>query len=279
MRLHQAVWLYASLHGNDYARAYAKERLQLSEDARRVRDSKWLLNKGGVRLREQWRALPSPKRRRLLQETPDLSFPEGVDGILDERRRNLPRQKSVLESARELSATDMTSPDVADKVVRMANARSNYHQILCEEHRLRVRAEYNRGSLAGVLESAASSVISAVALAKADCPTTTKADCPTTSDEAFAAVCTRLTCVLGTMLGTAQFDPDPDDDQPSRAFSESRIQAARRKYDVSVREVQAACDEEHVGAACKLFPAAHRNRYFGNLLALMQLVYLNYGNH
>ncbi|EGZ21962.1 hypothetical protein PHYSODRAFT_491586, partial [Phytophthora sojae] len=226
--------LYASLHDNDYARAYAKERLQLSEDARRGRDSKWLLNKGGVRLREQWCALPSPKRRRLLQETPDLSFPEGDDGILDERRRRsssaIQLSPSVMESERELSATDMTSPDVADKVVRMANTRSNYHQILCEEHRLRVRAEYNRGSLAGVLESAASSVISAVALAKADCPTT--------SDEAFAAVCTRLTCVLGTMLGTAHFDPDPDDDQPSRAFSESRIQAARRKYDVSVRELQ-----------------------------------------
>lgn len=52
MRVHKAIWVFAAEQGNKYAKTYADEWKQLSGENLGKRDSRWLLGRGGTRLRK-----------------------------------------------------------------------------------------------------------------------------------------------------------------------------------------------------------------------------------
>ncbi|ETK79161.1 hypothetical protein F441_15225 [Phytophthora nicotianae CJ01A1] len=87
MRVHKAVWHFAVTGGNDYARRYAINRLELDDSMQIERDSKFLRGRGGMRLRSAWYKLGDKECKRRMLVTPDDTFPEGTNGILDERKR------------------------------------------------------------------------------------------------------------------------------------------------------------------------------------------------
>lgn len=78
---------FAETNGNDYARACAAKRKTFPAEVKKVKDSNWIKRSGGVRLRRMWTALTIDDRRRLMEQTPDDTFPPGTEGILDERTR------------------------------------------------------------------------------------------------------------------------------------------------------------------------------------------------
>ncbi|KAE9042996.1 hypothetical protein PR002_g3587 [Phytophthora rubi] len=86
MRTPNAVCLFAEAVGNEYARWYATIRQTLPKSERCARDAAFLCGRGGDTIRDAWRDIGPDERERLIQATPDSSFPNDTYGIMDERR-------------------------------------------------------------------------------------------------------------------------------------------------------------------------------------------------
>ncbi|ETP36899.1 hypothetical protein F442_15244 [Phytophthora nicotianae P10297] len=192
MRVHKAVWHFAVTGGNDYARRYAINRLELDGSMQIERDSKFLRGRGGMRLRSAWYKLGDKECKRRMLETPDDTFPQGTNGILDERKREenwCPPQDHLApvihvsdDIANELNPNNLEL--LKDRTVRLEIARSSYYDVLASEHMLRIHDSYNGGSLAGVMQATLESIKYAIVLAKVK-------DNPRTSEEGFDAVSRR----------------------------------------------------------------------------------------
>jgi hypothetical protein len=190
MRIHAAVWQFAASSGNDYARQYVNDRDLLNEKERGKSDSKWLRGHGGKRLRNMWLSQPIQARTLLMRQTPDTSFPAGTNGVLDERFEKKGRVKGSQQTSKEMKGVHSTAaletrlqpseskerplhgerhplgdPFDTQKAV-MKTARSSYHRLASKEHLLKLQTEYDRGSLAGVIEATVLSVKHAILLAK-----------------------------------------------------------------------------------------------------------------
>ncbi|KAG7375803.1 hypothetical protein PHYPSEUDO_015238 [Phytophthora pseudosyringae] len=118
----------------------------------------------------------------------------------------------------------------------MLAARSKYHRIASNEYLLKLQTNYDHGSLVGVIESTVQSVRHAIQLARTE-------DRPPNADEAFEAVCARVTDVFATTTGTTKFPPEPlsDSETPSPSFAKARINKAHSAYEASVVAVHDVC--------------------------------------
>ncbi|KAE9346013.1 hypothetical protein PR003_g7639 [Phytophthora rubi] len=284
MRVHNALWVLAETKGNDRARKYAQNRKMACPSDRTQMDSKWLRGHGGTRLRKLWFSLPLEERVQLLKATPDSTFPETTNGVLDERlKRGRKRVKSRItnelsrksavrlesdtgfeekqQTALELDATSAVrlgsiSEDQRErrfqvphqvsplqvKTKEMLAGRSKYHKTASQEYLLKLQTNYDRGSLVGVIESTVQSVKHAIQLAWAE-------DRPRSANEAFEAVCSRVSDVFATAIGTSKFPPEPlsDSGTPSPSFAKARIDKAHSAYKASVMAIHDVCSSIGVG--------------------------------
>ncbi|KAE9337329.1 hypothetical protein PF008_g12586 [Phytophthora fragariae] len=119
MRAHNAVWLFAEAVGNEYARWYASIRQTLLESERRARDTTFLCGRGGDKIRDAWRDIGPDERERLIQATPDSSFPNDTYGIMDERR-SYPGQRK-----QKSGATTATKITVKKTTAKKTTAKTN----------------------------------------------------------------------------------------------------------------------------------------------------------
>ncbi|EGZ22888.1 hypothetical protein PHYSODRAFT_378231, partial [Phytophthora sojae] len=204
MRMHAAVWLFAETNGNDYARACAAKRKTFPAEVKKVKDSNWIKRSGGVRLRRMWTALTIDDRRRLMEQTPDDTFPPGTEGILDERTRlaidGEPTGGSDHISDTNVLPTSTIYPELQSKLIRLQRAQANFHEVVGKECMLRLDAHYNEGSLSGVIDSTVTWVQHAVLLSRAR-------DRPGTAAEAYESIARRLTDVFRFALGTTRLSP------------------------------------------------------------------------
>ncbi|KAE9066900.1 hypothetical protein PF010_g27685 [Phytophthora fragariae] len=99
---------------------------------------------------------------------------------------------SVLDLQRPLY-DDTTDSMLMLKTKLMMKACSNYHDVASKEYLLRMKTNYDRGSLSGVIQATVHSVKHAVLLSRSK-------DKARTADEAFSAVCNRLTDVFDSAL-------------------------------------------------------------------------------
>ncbi|OWY91018.1 hypothetical protein PHMEG_00040572 [Phytophthora megakarya] len=233
MRAHAAVWIYAQQYGNPYPKAYACKRSKLQGINKVESDSKWLRGRGGMRLRQAWFLVPEARRNALMLDTPDSSFPNGTNGIIDERTtRGRRTTKTATAETNESSTSSVeNNSQFRLKLSAMTRARTHFHEITCKEKQLRVHAEYNRGSLVGALTATIESVRSAILLAHA-------ADSPSSAKDAFVAVCSRLTDVFASVLGATKFAPEPNDDPPCEEYPKTRIHKAEAKFLDALRDLQ-----------------------------------------
>ncbi|EGZ14517.1 hypothetical protein PHYSODRAFT_301512 [Phytophthora sojae] len=185
MRVHEAVWRYAVSAANDLEQEYPYQRLQLREEDRRHRDSRWLRGSGGKKLRRAWLALQPSERERMMEATSDPTFPEGTDGVLDERTRTgrqlrLSRTRNRTETQHRLptqepladlllaGSTASNRPRIRDDVEHavvegelpriframtsvdtLNSARVNFYRVVEQETLVQLQADYNQGSLSG----------------------------------------------------------------------------------------------------------------------------------
>ncbi|KAG6952015.1 hypothetical protein JG688_00013477 [Phytophthora aleatoria] len=132
----------------------------------------------------------------------------------------------VVETIDELRDTTQDGHNLLETELRnLSRAKVWYYDTKCREVLLRLNTAYNLGNLTGVITAAVSSVHCVIHLARTR-------DRPSTSDEAFAAVSTRLTDVFASALATTMFPSDPDygSDAPSEDFASTRIETARENY-------------------------------------------------
>jgi hypothetical protein len=256
MKIHAAVWYFAEVEGNDWAKKYAHARKGLDDVERASRDSKWLRGRGGTRLRAAWEALSHETKTQLLEQTPDAGFPAQTMGVWDERSALKCNQSESMEKApfeskcpRTLSnpvqpaqvsvpsasRSTTLSPDsvLSHLRARFNRDRSLYYDVVCREEQLKIATAYNNGNLSGVIEAIVSGVTSAVYLARSQ-------DRCKTSDEAFSAVCVRVGDVLASTHSNTWYPPKPDysSDAPSAEFSSGRITRVRQKYRSSLKELR-----------------------------------------
>ncbi|EGZ14081.1 hypothetical protein PHYSODRAFT_512693 [Phytophthora sojae] len=243
MKMHAAVWHFADTDGNKYTKKYARKGKGLHATDRESSDSKWLRNHGGKRIRDAWKALSPKTKARLMQETPDDTFPDQSEGILDERTKATPQPTSVAmpSTIRTKRKTNASCKDLTHLRAVLNRNRSKYYSVVCEEEELRIKTAYNNGSLAGVIEAMASGVKNAIYLAHS------RDRCQTSTD-AFRAVCLRVGDVLTSAMSNTSFPPEPnyDSDAPSPEFAAGRINQAWRNYQHSVKELRSALAQNGV---------------------------------
>jgi hypothetical protein len=265
MRVHEALWKFAEIRGNDYARTYAIKRKQTNEKERAKGDSKWLRGHGDKRLRTLWLSLPIEDRQALMSKTPDPSFPMETTGVFDERFRKARRvevnarqseqaggvHRGLVASSstgtgevhahQDRADSQSTSAVFQKKVAVMKSARAAYHRIVSREHMIKLQTAYDRGNMAGVIESIVYSVVHAIHLARAQ-------DSPTSAVEAFEAVCERVADVFGPALCISRFDPElpSDSDTPSPEFAAKILSKALGPYQRSVTLVHEECRAQGV---------------------------------
>ncbi|KAF4032732.1 hypothetical protein GN244_ATG15378 [Phytophthora infestans] len=234
MLIHEAVWIFAERSGNDHARKYASLRNGTTGTDRLKKDSKWLRGHGGRRLRELRYQVPLHDREPMMQKHPDPTFPSGFDGIFDERRRSSQQRgsKRMLQNspANDNIDSENEDPDLQRQFEFLSAARSSYHLLASREH---VQTEYNRGGFSGVVETTILSMKHAILFARSK-------DRATTPDEAFAAVCGRVTDVIASALGIIRFEPEvvSESEEPSAQFAEAKIKKAFDTYKRCVLEVR-----------------------------------------
>ncbi|EGZ20348.1 hypothetical protein PHYSODRAFT_497579, partial [Phytophthora sojae] len=218
------VWIFAAAVGNRYARWYASFRQTLPELERRTRDTTFLWGRGGDKIRNAWRDIGPEERARLIQATLDSSFPNDTYGIMDERKA-YPGQRKKTRVTDEPMPTQPVQHDtqLQTRFAEMERAGNNYYTVLSKEQGLRIHAAYNGGNMVGIIEAAVAGAQNAVVLARIK-------DKPKTVEDAFSAVALRLDDVLAVLMGTAQFEPDPEYDQPDPRFAAARIRRAKRRY-------------------------------------------------
>jgi len=251
MRAHAAVWRFAETNGNAYAREYADKRKRVPNDAR---DSKWLLGKGGIKLRLAWFALRDETRLELMANTPDTVIGACTSGIVDERTtrttttataRSLHARSSQAKRASDTTANEQlkkqrhektnSSSGVSDDLPRFRQlqvSRIKYHDVVVKESRMLLQIAYDTGNMSGLIESTLAIVESSIYLARF-------ADNPASVAKAFEAVAERVAWISADITAMARFEPVPfDEDAPSPAFAAARIEKARALYQPTRREPQ-----------------------------------------
>ncbi|OWY98203.1 Cleavage induced protein [Phytophthora megakarya] len=218
MRLHEAVWVYAEQHGNDYAREYATLRKILSRYS-------------------------VVEQKRLMLLTPDDSFPEGSNGILDGRNRYGQTKKKATRHPRSAAtsnpAVEMKSPNSNFQSkfhaarAKLQTAKSKYHSVMMTENLLSLNTGYNQGNMSGVIHSIVGGVQHAILYARSN-------DKVSNPDDAYAAVATHVSDVLASAIGISRFEPEPlsSDELPSAKFAKARIDKAFGHYQLSRREAE-----------------------------------------
>ncbi|OWY94141.1 hypothetical protein PHMEG_00036215 [Phytophthora megakarya] len=227
MRAHAAVWIYAQQYSNPYAKAYASKRSKLQGINKVESDSKWLRGRGGMRLRQAWFLVPEARQNAL--DTPANTFPNGKNGIIDERTSRGRRTSKTATAEKYESSTSSgeSNSQLRLKLAAMTRARTHFHEVTCKEKQLRIHA----GSFIGALTATIKSVRSAIFLAHAT-------DSPSSVEDAFVAVCSRLTDVFTSVLGATKFAPEPNDDPPCEEYSKTRIHKAEAKFLDALRDLQ-----------------------------------------
>ncbi|EGZ21761.1 hypothetical protein PHYSODRAFT_495862 [Phytophthora sojae] len=167
MKMHAAVWHFAETDGNKYAKKYARKRKGVNATDRESSASKWLRNHGGKRIRDAWKALSPKTKARLMQETPDGTFPDQSEGILDERTKATAQPTSVAmpSTIQTKRNTNASCKDLTHLRAVLNRNRSKYYGMVCKEEELQIKTTYNIGSVAGVIEAMASGVTNAICLA------------------------------------------------------------------------------------------------------------------
>ncbi|KAG6964901.1 hypothetical protein JG687_00005709 [Phytophthora cactorum] len=190
-----------------------------------------------------------------MDRKPDDTVHGAIDGILDERWKGskmAPKggtqpleicesHSRVVETIDELRDTTQDGHNLLEIELRnLSRAKVWYYDIKCREELLRLNTAYNLGNLTGVITAAVSSVHCVIHLARTR-------DRPSTSDEAFAAVSTRLTDVFASALATTLFPSDPDygSDAPSEDFASTRIETARENYYSAIEAAQSRTIESN----------------------------------
>lgn len=239
MFVHEAVWKFAETDGNRYAKLQASSRKLLTGAPLKIADSKWLVGRGGTRLREAWLSLPVETRRDMMAATDDPDFPPCDSGIVDERHINSSRKTQITTTTHESRKRASQSPKINSdgtssymhKKYRFLKARARYFEVASKEEIVRLSIAYDSGSLKGVLDAAIKSAEYAVMLSKYK-------DRATTADEAYVAVAESLSDVFSSISGITCFDPEPNTDGPSDNFAVSRISAAYVKYQEAAQDAQ-----------------------------------------
>ncbi|GMF25148.1 unnamed protein product [Phytophthora fragariaefolia] len=251
MRVHEAVWRYGITVGNNFTRTYAENRGLLSESDRRSRDSRWLRGSGGLKLRAAWLALDSNERHRLMEACPDATFPDGTNGILDERSHkgreirqlhasNLVSCQKLLavsgsndiSASGEVSCRTLTNGGVDTMLSALNSVRVKHFQVVAKEALVELQSVYNQGSLWGSIECVIKSVEASVQI-------TRFYDTPTTPEATLKSVALRLADVFAYIRGTTAFAPDPVSEIPSSSFSDLRVSIARSRYHKTYSELAA----------------------------------------
>ncbi|EGZ17448.1 hypothetical protein PHYSODRAFT_331422 [Phytophthora sojae] len=140
----------------------------------------------------------------------------------------------------------------------MERARNNYYTVLSKEQDLRIHAAYNGGSMVGIIEAAVAGAQNAVVLTRIK-------DKPNTVEDAFSAVALRLDDVLAVLMGTAQFEPDPEYDQPDPRFAAARIRRAKRRYDDTKSALYKLCVELGADEPGEIVIGNRTSRFFGRV--------------
>lgn len=138
-----------------------------------------------AKLRRAWLALQPSERERMMEATSDPTFPEGTDGVLDERTRTgrqlrLSRTRNRTETQHRLptqepladlllaGSTASNRPRIRDDVEHavvegelpriframtsvdtLNSARVNFYRVVEQETLVQLQADYNQGSLSG----------------------------------------------------------------------------------------------------------------------------------
>jgi hypothetical protein len=166
MRVPNAVWKFATTHGNDYARKYANANNSTLQSSPRGTPS------GCADMVERvcehiWLSLPTDERNILMEKTPDTTFPDGTTGVMDQRfgrkrketsdaplvedpQRVQPKpnpegrpHRSSGDQARGSSHRSKKTDVLIRKTVAMRNARAAYHRLASKEHMLKLQTEYD----------------------------------------------------------------------------------------------------------------------------------------
>jgi len=139
------------------------------------------------------------------------------------------------------SASQITSAAFQKNVAVMKSARAAYHRIASREYMVKMQTAYNRGNMAGVIESTVYSVVHAIHLAHAHDP-------PSSAVKAFEAICERVSDVVGPALTMSRFDPElrSDSETPSPEFAAKLLSKALGAYQRSVTFVHEECRADGV---------------------------------
>ncbi|OWY96549.1 hypothetical protein PHMEG_00033158 [Phytophthora megakarya] len=231
MLVHNAIWKYAEIHGNMFAKDYVQRRMQLSGVGLLVSDSKWLLRKGGMRLRTQWKSESENTRQTFFAEFPDHSAEFDQFGICDERRTRR-TQTTNLNQTGPVSPNNMISTTIPtnlhvqgtdDLMYEMYKYRTEFHKIVVKEELMRLQSAFFKGDTMEMFESAFHSLESAVHLARF-------VDRPENVQDSFISIADRMTDVFAAIRGILLFPHELDEEAPDRQFATNRIVRAHQKY-------------------------------------------------
>ncbi|OWZ13073.1 hypothetical protein PHMEG_00013669 [Phytophthora megakarya] len=264
MWAHNAVWVYAASTGNKYARLFAENRRTLSASDRLRNDTKWLRDKGGLRL------LPLTAIQSLMVATPDTNFPAGTTGIIAERttrQYRLSESKvtapatsgsvsaemdtfTTNESLANASAANSTimparcgmvvDTNIQEKLLgRLNSSKAEYYSTMIKEHRSLAQIAYDSGSMAGVLDGFMANIENAILLANNRKSTDMCSD-------PFIAVVQQIEMVFASFRGMIMFDPAiKDSDEASTVdWAKGLIARSKEKYKEALKQLYQVWDSE-----------------------------------
>ncbi|GMF54261.1 unnamed protein product [Phytophthora fragariaefolia] len=130
---------------------------------------------------------------------------------------------------------------MASSIYKLKKAHAAYLKLGTREASLQLVTAYNQGSLAFVIESAATSIENAILSSRAS----DSATCP---EEVYSTVAMRCADIFASIRATALFPPDfPDtEDDVSFSHAESKQKSARLEYKAAVITAYQVLDEAGV---------------------------------
>jgi hypothetical protein len=277
MRVHEALWVYAEKKGNQYAKDYAAARQQIPSCDRARRDSKWLLGKGGLRIRTAWRLLDDSARDQLMRATPDQHFKCCINkipdqsnvqtilasGILDERTLKAVRVKAKTPKRHKDSLnTPMHAPSIKDSGLNSVSAHAtpattsfpvvqyNTTVIGLTRQFSKARSKYHATNVkerrmlaqiaydSGSMSGVVNAMISSI---ESSIQLARCNNTLRTPQDAFTEVAVQVADTFASYKGLTQFNPDPMD-PTSPGFAQKRIEAAKSKYSGALMELHKVCE-------------------------------------
>ncbi|KAE8876227.1 hypothetical protein PF005_g12041 [Phytophthora fragariae] len=128
MRTPNAVCLFAEAVENEYARWYATIRQTLPKSERRARDTAFLCGRGGDTIRDAWRDIGPDERERLIQATPDSSFPNDTYGIMDEHKKTTAKMNTAKKTTAKTKPTTIKMGKAKTKRSKLYGSTQKHFQ-------------------------------------------------------------------------------------------------------------------------------------------------------